>query len=57
MKILVAIILSLMFTISLVKIVLLVWDDWKNNDRNEVEKWLEKNNLGEYRHLFKGNEI
>ncbi|XP_037957944.1 apoptosis-resistant E3 ubiquitin protein ligase 1 isoform X2 [Teleopsis dalmanni] len=58
-KIYVAVVLSLMFTISLVKIVLLIWKiypQWNRADQNNalqtVDQWLEENNLTAYKKLF-----
>lgn len=50
-KILVAILLSFMFTISLGKVIICVWSDVYINA--EVEEWLDQNNLGKFKQLFK----
>ncbi|KNC33508.1 hypothetical protein FF38_05818 [Lucilia cuprina] len=61
MKILIALILSLMFTISLVKLVLLFWNEYPSlllyGFRSDpalptVDLWLEQNNLTDYIQLF-----
>lgn len=61
MKILIALILSLMFTISLVKLVLLFWHEYpsllQHGFRRDpalptVDQWLEDNNFTDYRQLF-----
>lgn len=63
-KILVAIFLSLMFTISLLKLVICVYNEYVNEDdlgsfsgssNTEVDEWLEENDLGEYKKLFRDN--
>lgn len=50
-KILVAVILSLMFTISLGKVFICIWSDVYIDA--EVEEWLEQNNFGKFKQLFK----
>lgn len=61
MKVLTALILSLMFTISLVKLVLLLWTEYptllQHGFRSDpalptVDIWLEQNNLTDYIQLF-----
>lgn len=74
-KILLAVVLSLTFTISLAKLVLYVWSEWfiENSADYEilhgypplrhgadgsrsgslVDEWLEQNQLGKYRQLFR----
>lgn len=56
-KILVAIILSLMFTLSLAKLVICLWDnlDVSNSGRFDVNNWLDQNDLGIYKDLFRQN--
>ena len=56
-KILVAIFLSLVFTISLAKLVICLWRDldFSDSGRMEVEQWLEQNHLEEYKELFRIN--
>lgn len=56
-KILVAIILSLMFTISLAKLVICLWDDldFSSSGRLDVDLWLDQNQLSEYKDLFRIN--
>lgn len=54
-KILSAIILSLMFTISLSKLVICLWDDVDfsyADGRLDVDLWLDQNELGDYKKLF-----
>ncbi|XP_055916662.1 apoptosis-resistant E3 ubiquitin protein ligase 1 isoform X2 [Eupeodes corollae] len=59
MKVTVAIVLSLMFTVSLVKIVLLIWNDYHIafDDDGNVDLWLEENNLTIYKSLFREKGI
>lgn len=58
-KLIAAIILSLIFTISLVRLVLSIWNQlnakahWNRGGWNEVELWLEQNQLDEYKDLFR----
>lgn len=82
-KILLAVVLSLTFTISLAKLVLYVWSEWfiensadyeilygypplhrngagggggnggSHSSRSLVDEWLEQNQLGKYRQLFR----
>lgn len=61
LKVLIAISLSVMFTVSLLKLVLLVWKEYPMIIRYgfsvdpslpTVEQWLEENNFTEYKHLF-----
>lgn len=55
-KILVAIFLSLIFTISLLKLVICIHDEYyndQNSDMGSVDTWLEQNNLGHYKEIFK----
>lgn len=56
-KITLAIVLSLMFTISLAKLVICLWEkiDYLNNGRGDVDQWLEQNQLQGYKELFKRN--
>lgn len=53
-KILVAIILSFMFTLSLAKLVICLWDnlDVSNSGRLDVDNWLDQNDLGKYKRQF-----
>lgn len=56
-KLIVAIALSFMFTISLAKLVFCVWDNWDSNDhfgnkKSDVDNWLDQNNFGQYKELF-----
>lgn len=53
-KILVAIILSLMFTISLANLTLCLWEnfDLAQTGRLEVNLWLSQNELSQYKELF-----
>lgn len=50
-KILVAVLLSFMFTISLGKVIICVWSDVFIDA--EVEEWLDQNNFGKFKQLFK----
>lgn len=75
-KILLAVLLSLTFTISLAKLVLCVWSEWfienstdyeilygypplhrggpsRTSSGSLVDEWLEQNQLGKYRQLFR----
>lgn len=59
-KILVAVGLSLLFTISLVKLAICFWReifhydfDGNGTQIEQIDKWLEDNDLGEYKKLFK----
>ena len=58
-KILVAIFLSLMFTISLGKLVICLWDDYYavnygyTSSKADIDEWLEQNNLADYKQLFR----
>lgn len=53
-KILVAILLSLMFTISLANLTLCLWEnfDLAERGRPDVNLWLDQNELGNYKELF-----
>lgn len=66
LKVLIAVVLSAMFTISLLKLVLLVWHEYPmflrygfgaDPSLPTVEQWLEENNFTQYKDLFldKGN--
>lgn len=59
MKVIVAVVLSLMFTVSLVKIVLLIWNEYHHVsfDDGNVDRWLEENNLTIYKNLFREKGI
>ncbi|XP_055858941.1 apoptosis-resistant E3 ubiquitin protein ligase 1 isoform X2 [Episyrphus balteatus] len=59
MKVIVAVVLSLMFTVSLVKIVLLIWNDYhvSFDDDGNVDLWLDENNLTIYKSLFREKGI
>lgn len=50
-KILVAIVLSFMFTISLGKVIFCFWSDVYIDA--EVDEWLDQNNFGKFKQLFK----
>lgn len=54
-KILVAIFLSLVFTVTLLKLVLCIHDEYYNEQNSDiaVDTWLEQNNLEKYKELFK----
>lgn len=56
-KITLAIVLSLMFTISLAKLVICLWEkiEYLNSGRLDVNQWLEQNQLQQYENLFKEN--
>ncbi|XP_050076858.1 apoptosis-resistant E3 ubiquitin protein ligase 1 isoform X4 [Anopheles maculipalpis] len=62
-KILVAVVLSLTFTISLSKLVLCIWNGWFNADAADyetptiVDEWLDHNQLGKYKQLFRDRGI
>lgn len=53
-KLIVAIILSLIFTYSLARLVIIVWTNIYtiNTEWPDVELWLEQNQLGNYKKLF-----
>lgn len=57
-KLMIAIALSLMFTISLAKLILCIWNNnslWDpefGERRIDVEEWLDSSGLGEYKDLF-----
>lgn len=56
-KVLVAVGLSLLFTISLVQLVLVFWNRYVNFDDaadgiTAIETWLEENDLTSYKELF-----
>lgn len=62
MKLLVALVLTLMFTISLLKLVLLLWSTYPTwlyadiappNEPNTVDEWLEQQKLSQYKQLFR----
>lgn len=62
MKVVVALILSFMFTVSLVKLVLLFWHEYPtlllygfSSDPTlpTIDEWLEQNNLTDYKQLFR----
>ncbi|XP_030382842.1 apoptosis-resistant E3 ubiquitin protein ligase 1 isoform X4 [Scaptodrosophila lebanonensis] len=58
LKLLIAIFLSLMFTISLVKIVLLIWSSYPGeHSEPSVDEWLESENLAAYKKLFRDKGI
>ena len=53
-KIILAIILSFTFTISLWKITFAVHEKYFNElNMNDVDSWLEENDLGSYKQLFR----
>lgn len=53
-KLVIAIILSLIFTVSLARLVISLWNNLNvlANERAEVEQWLEQNQLGQHKALF-----
>jgi len=58
LKVLIAVVLSLMFTVSLVKIVLLIWSSHPTASHTapplpSVDEWLESENLSSYKQLFR----
>lgn len=62
MKLLVALVLTLMFTVSLLKLVLLLWSTYpawlyadiaSPNDPTTVDEWLEQQQLSQYKQLFR----
>ncbi|EDW45576.1 GM16846 [Drosophila sechellia] len=58
LKVLIAVVLSLMFTVSLVKIVLLIWSSRPAAPHSApplptVDEWLESENLASYKQLFR----
>ena len=62
MKVIVALILSLMFTVSLIKLVLLFWHEYptlllygfgSDPALPTIDQWLEQNNLTDYKQLFR----
>lgn len=55
MKISLALVLSLIFTISLTKLVLSVWENFNfgTSERYDVEVWLEQNQLHQYKETFR----
>lgn len=58
LKVLIAVVLSLMFTVSLVKIVLLIWSSHPAAPHSApplptVDEWLESENLASYKQLFR----
>lgn len=62
MKVLVALGLSLMFTISLLKLSIILWHEYPTlveygfgTDLPTVDQWLEENNMTEYQELFRDN--
>uniref|UniRef100_A0A0K8VHG6 HECT-type E3 ubiquitin transferase n=1 Tax=Bactrocera latifrons TaxID=174628 RepID=A0A0K8VHG6_BACLA len=66
MKLLVALVLTLMFTISLLKLVLLLWSSYPTwlyadiaspNEPNTVDEWLEQQQLSQYKQLFRDKGI
>uniref|UniRef100_A0A1A9Z7Y7 Uncharacterized protein n=1 Tax=Glossina pallidipes TaxID=7398 RepID=A0A1A9Z7Y7_GLOPL len=62
MKVLLSLILSLMFTVSLVNLVILIWSEYpmlfgSDASLTTVNQWLEENNLTEYKQLFKDKGI
>lgn len=57
-KIAAAIILSLIFTVSLGRLVVSLWNQlnwthWPRHEWHEVELWLQENQLDEYKELFR----
>uniref|UniRef100_A0A1A9VCC4 Uncharacterized protein n=1 Tax=Glossina austeni TaxID=7395 RepID=A0A1A9VCC4_GLOAU len=61
MKVLLSLILSLMFTVSLVNLVILIWSEYptlfgSDASLTTVNQWLEENNLTDYKQLFKDKE-
>lgn len=58
-KILLAVLLSLMFTISLMKLVFVLWENFfilsndLESEKFNVNIWLDENNLSQYKNLFK----
>uniref|UniRef100_A0A1B0C1N3 Uncharacterized protein n=1 Tax=Glossina palpalis gambiensis TaxID=67801 RepID=A0A1B0C1N3_9MUSC len=61
MKVLLSLILSLMFTVSLVNLVILIWSEYpmfgSDAPLTTVNQWLEENNLTEYKQLFKDKDV
>lgn len=55
MKISVALLLSLILTISLTKLVICLWENFHfvNAERFDVELWLEQNQLDQYKETFR----
>lgn len=55
MKISLALVLSLIFTISLTKLVISVWENFNfgTSERYDVEVWLEQNQLHQYKETFR----
>ncbi|CAD6999984.1 unnamed protein product [Ceratitis capitata] len=62
MKLLVALVLTLMFTISLLKLVLLFWSTYPTwlyaditppDEPTTVDEWLEQQQLAQYKQLFR----
>lgn len=53
LKVLLAVFLSLMFTVSLAKLVLCLWSTLYVSDKSEADEWLEENTLGQYKQIFR----
>lgn len=53
LKVLLAIFLSLMFTVSLGKLVLCLWSTLYVSEKSEADEWLEENALGQYKQIFR----